>query len=475
MVGRAGSLNQTTNLYINDGIGNFRRKHKLENVVSGFMDHSDVDKDGDQDILIGGTKCNSQPTVNLYLNDGNGELSLVLDTPFSDVRNGSISFEDVDGDIDEDVLISGAIDHDTASTQLFLNDGEGQFKLSTTSKFRAASRSDVAFGDFDNDGDKDVIISGRNPKANFPHTIIYINDGQGNFLEEESFKFVNEYGKIKISDVDKDGDLDIFILTDPSFGILSTLYMNDGNGSFSKNSFTNFRVPNDDAEFIDLDLDGDEDLVIVGEHQALTYANDGSGNFTEIPKEYFDAVNYAEIEVSDFDDDGDLDVLISGEDSADSLSTNLYIRKKDNSFIKTDQNFINKFRGKALFVELNNVPGKELLVAGGRGIGGAKTVLYINNNINTNTDYFIPNSKNDFQIFPNPTTSQFINLSIQNDFINRYYIDIVDMNGRLLSHYGPSADNLILKQIDIKGLSQGMYIILLSNDSKSFTRKLVVH
>ncbi|MBT8195819.1 MAG: T9SS type A sorting domain-containing protein, partial [Bacteroidia bacterium] len=58
----------------------------------------------------------------LYSNDGSGNYTLVSGTPFYGVFSSSIAFADVDGDGDEDVLITGR-DTSNRIAKLYLNDG----------------------------------------------------------------------------------------------------------------------------------------------------------------------------------------------------------------------------------------------------------------------------------------------------------------------------------------------------------------
>jgi hypothetical protein len=83
----------------------------FERVSFGSIAFSDVDGDGDEDVLITGSKeSNSsslQEVTKLYANDA-GTFSLAINAPPSDrVTIGSVAFSDVDGDGDEDVLLTG--------------------------------------------------------------------------------------------------------------------------------------------------------------------------------------------------------------------------------------------------------------------------------------------------------------------------------------------------------------------------------
>jgi len=80
---------------------------------NGSIAFSDIDGDNDQDVLVTGTTGRTGRNGEggflsyLYTNDGLGNFTKVLEIPFDGVFYSSIAFADVDGDNDPDVLITG--------------------------------------------------------------------------------------------------------------------------------------------------------------------------------------------------------------------------------------------------------------------------------------------------------------------------------------------------------------------------------
>jgi uncharacterized protein YuzB (UPF0349 family) len=122
---------------------------------------SDIDDDNDLDVLITGLTYASEYTANLYKNDGAGGFTLVENTPFEGVKAGSINFVDIDNDNDEDVYVYG-YNGSISTLKLYTNDGSGNFSLVTGTPFEGLSGGSVAFADIDGDNNQDVIISGEN-------------------------------------------------------------------------------------------------------------------------------------------------------------------------------------------------------------------------------------------------------------------------------------------------------------------------
>lgn len=316
-------LNEPTRiakLYTNNGAGSFNEVMgtPFEGVSSGSIAFEDVDGDGDSDLLITGFGDSGSRIVKLYTNDGPGSFSEVMGTPFEAVSSGSIAFADVDGDGDSDVMITGRIGGLEGIAKLYTNDGTGSFTEVMDTPFEGVFFSSIAFSDVDDDGDSDVMITGD--KELFQGiTKLYTNDGMGGFTEMINTPFDSVYkGSIAFSDVDGDGDSDVMITGDNDSGRIAKLYTGDGTGSFTEVTGTNFDAVNDSyIAFSDVDGDGDSDLLITGrnssfERIANLYTNDGAGDFPVVLPPPFKDVNASTIAFSDVDGDGDGDLLMTG-------------------------------------------------------------------------------------------------------------------------------------------------------------------
>jgi len=151
---------------------------------------ADVNKDGLDDIFIGGAK--GQPGQ-LYLQTPNGFIkksqpAFESDRDFEDVA--AVFFDcDNDGDLD---LFVGAGGNDLPprnpllSHRLYRNDN-GNFKKDTAAFPSNSSNISVAIPmDYDNDGDLDLFVGGRSISYNYgatPASYIYENDGTGKFTD----------------------------------------------------------------------------------------------------------------------------------------------------------------------------------------------------------------------------------------------------------------------------------------------------
>ncbi|MEM9921893.1 MAG: T9SS type A sorting domain-containing protein [Bacteroidota bacterium] len=300
IVGANSSSDATAILYANDGMGNFTEVEgtPFDGVYRGFLAFSDIDNDGDEDVLITGIN-NLLPAqiLKLYTNDGSGNFIKVFDIPFEEVRDGSISFADVDGDKDEDVLIVGRTRKSKRIAELFTNDGSGTFTKVANTPFLGVERAAASFADVDGDNDQDVLITGVDTLENGTAKL-YINDGMGTFTEvlDTPFKGVFD-GEVSFSDIDEDDDQDVLIVGGTvtggdAGGGIAKLYTNDGMGNFTEVLDTPFEgLSKSSAAFLDIDADGDEDVLIAGmkipsfERITRLYTNDGLSSATENGKE----------------------------------------------------------------------------------------------------------------------------------------------------------------------------------------------
>ena len=226
-------------LYLNDGNGNFTLESNtpFQGSSEGEFVFEDIENDGDLDLLMTGTKLDNlndpEGIVALYVNDGSGTFTEVGGTPFEQVSSSSIAFIDVDNDGDNDVIISGEDDNEVAITNLYTNDGIGNFSLVANTSIADFAAGDIAVADTDNDGDQDVHISGQ-AAGGINVSQLYLNDGTGEFTLVSGTPFpATIVGTSDFADFDADGDFDLLV-TGATGGaeFTSNIYENQGSNIF---------------------------------------------------------------------------------------------------------------------------------------------------------------------------------------------------------------------------------------------------
>ena len=332
VTGRDAASNRLAKLYRNES-GSFVEVSgtPFEGVHLSAAAFADVDGDQDLDVLIAGRNASGSRLAKLYVNDGTGVFSEVAGTTFGGYSDGALAFADVDGDGDQDVVITGygGTLSFAPSARLFLNDGTGQFSEATSSSLQGVEYSALAFADVDGDTDPDLLIAGRRGIGDYL-TTLYLNDGAGLFTAAATQAFPGlAYASVAFADIDGDSDPDLVINGQGSnFITTGGLYLNDGTGQFAAATSPFDPATDGSLAFADADGDGDQDLLLtgVGPNGAVTklYANDGAGQFAEVAGLPFDAVHFSSVAWADVDGDQDLDVVLTGNGSAFTPVMHLY-------------------------------------------------------------------------------------------------------------------------------------------------------
>lgn len=459
---------------------------KVENppfvpILTGKVITADVDGDMDQDVLVTGSSGHYIGSTILYTNDGNGNFTEVEGTPFTPIEKSSAAFGDIDGDLDQDLIIVGLQGGVTRITKLYLNDGDGNFTEDESAPFHQVRFGDVAIADFDGDKDLDVLISGES--SNGREVTLYRNDGSGNFTEDTNQIFQGVYyAPIAYGDVDGDKDLDVVVvgyaMIDNNSVFVSRLYFNDGNGNFTPPETNYLRhIADGDIAFSDVDKDGDLDLLMTGKQWAptgisrvltLLYTNDGTGTYTEAEVQPFAHVGAGAIAFGDIDNDEDEDVIISGltgSGNTPSRLTMLYTNDGEGNFTIVENTPIDSVRyGSVAFTDVDGDDDIDLFVAGQDLLNNRVANLFLNcggvitgNRISANEE---------ITLYPNPTSGAFnIDLS---QYPNAR-IRIMNTSGRIISEITNSDT---YNSIYIQGPA-GLYFVEVATLEKSLKYKVV--
>ncbi|MCD4735457.1 MAG: VCBS repeat-containing protein [Bacteroidales bacterium] len=240
----------------------------------------------------------------------------------------ALAVGDVNGDRLEDLFMGGAKGQ---PAMLFTQQNDGTFKplhVPVFMKDRFTEDTDAALFDADGDGDLDLYIVRGGNQAPVGNPLLadrlLINDGKGGFtMYKGSLPFMAYNGScVRPADFDGDGDPDLFVgsISLPgAYGLTPDQFLleNDGNGIFK--DVTDHRTKGlkdagmvTDACWIDYDMDGDPDLVLVGEWMKVCMFRNDEGYFTDVTNVTgLDETSgwWNCIKVADIDQDGDLDLI----------------------------------------------------------------------------------------------------------------------------------------------------------------------
>ncbi|MBD2751975.1 VCBS repeat-containing protein [Spirosoma validum] len=366
-----GAANMPRSLYIQQTSGTFTLNKQpflldamyTEDVAATFFD-ADGDKDLDLYVATGGNEFEDSTYLadRFYRNDGKGVFTWDKTLPRSLVNNSCVIATDFDRDGDQDLFVGGRMvsgQYGQNPDQLLLvNDGKGNFKKATKELMPFSKEigmvTDAVWADVDKDSYLDLVLVGDW----MPVTILKNKQGKG-FERVETEALANTGGwwnTIHAADLDKDGDLD-FVLG--NLGLNSRmiasangpahLYGNDfdRNGSYEQiitcyragtdgqprecvmvqKPDLQKRIPSIKTKYIkhtDYAKASFEDIFSAQQREGMTVKtvqtaetsiaiNDGKGNFTmaALPVQAQTSPIHA-ILTGDYNGDGKTDILLTG-------------------------------------------------------------------------------------------------------------------------------------------------------------------
>jgi hypothetical protein len=238
-----------------------------------------------------------------------------------------VELADLDGDGRLDLLFANGGDYSEPGepefNRIFFNRlPEGRFEDRTTQVLGTTADLTrvIKARDLDRDGNVDVFVGNTFQTK----SRLFQGLGEGRFIERSATRLPQlalSVGDAEFGDVDGDGDLDL-VLADwgpgnnmTNEGGRTRLWVNNGRGRFQ--DVTSTRMPDTrvrfswDLELVDVDNDLDLDVLVSCKRCAGSklFLNDGEGRFEEDPRGLPQYTNNYEFEPMDLDGDGFLDLV----------------------------------------------------------------------------------------------------------------------------------------------------------------------
>jgi hypothetical protein len=235
---------------------------------------TDINNDGENElILIGKSSLTSSARLKLYVYNINFSFApFWLDkqdysSQLKSLINSSYDLGDFDNDKDIDLIISGFSTFDGIKTILYENNTTpgGALNLEATdNNLVSAKDGSTDFIDFDSDGDLDVVISGTSFDSDIFE--VYLNNGSTTWPRINVGLEGIRDTKIDLGDFDGDGYSDLLYSgTQTGFGKITKLSEFDpDNVTYRDSDFDVSEIQDATVEFGDLEGDGDLDFVIAG-------------------------------------------------------------------------------------------------------------------------------------------------------------------------------------------------------------------
>ena len=290
---------------------------------------TDFNGDGLDDVLL--PTCSGLP-IRIFKNTGGGFVEYFHPVLMeSEYESKCILVVDYDNDGDRDILVVNA----GAPNQLFRCDGTNDY--TDVSGFAGLWNEDydsytASFGDLDKDGDLDLYIGNRAPTGIWQPNPLYRNNGDGTFTEigDAGGVYDGNGAALAVGFVDIDNDTwpDIYVANDKQTG--NKCYRNLGDGTFadiSASSESDYEMDAMSVSVVDTNQDGYLDIYVTNTPTGnVFFINDQDLTFTEVAEDYGLTVNkgtWGAIFV-DLDADGDQDLYVPAMGPSQDLSNDHY-------------------------------------------------------------------------------------------------------------------------------------------------------
>ena len=207
---------------------------------------------------------------------------------------------DFNGDGNLDIL---SFNQDNSPVVILLGQGDGTFTAGPSISI-GSNPVATAVGDFNNDGIPDFAVTYGNTKMDF-----FLGNGDGTFSTGTSISagFGNSFSDFYLGDFNNDGNIDLIV--DSNTGVL--LFLGDGTGRFSSASTLNVPL-GITTRIADVNGDGNEDLIITNGAGVSVYLGNGNGTFTEgTPLTSVCVSQCDDVLVADFNGDGKPDLAVA--------------------------------------------------------------------------------------------------------------------------------------------------------------------
>ena len=310
---------------------------------------------------------------NTFISRTFGRFSVMYDA--NSAVSGNAVWADFNNDGWLDYFVQGIDPSDAMTSNLVLNDGDGTFTSAgvVTNMYMG---SQIAPGDYDNDGDVDLLMATANMDT--PGLVLYQNDGSGGFSEVAgtpfpTASFTAVFCGAAWGDYNNDGWLDLLItrqsLISP-VGVFAQLFENNGDGTFTENTGAGITgVAAAEIAWGDYDNDGWLDVVIQGKDASSVpymkpWHNEGDGTFVENTSAGFTDMWGGSVAWGDFDGDGWLDLLTTGQDASNNRLTFIYQNDQDGTFTDISAGLTGTSTGNAAWGDYDNDGDLDIILTG---------------------------------------------------------------------------------------------------------------
>lgn len=324
---------------------------EVETVIKNFyyssIDISDMDDDGDLDIVHNGaldvdSDGGADQTQNEVYRNDESSFSLATNLGESSTHLGDIRFIDFDNDGLKDIVSTGLSYNDIVNYKQyrFKNTGDG-FEL--VDDFDGKIYGSLEIFDFNHDGRQDYALNGTQyiDEIGFIYELdLYQNTLEG-FEKNQGWLAGTQNGNFKVLDINNDNLLDL-VVNGYNADMEPLFYIYKNNEGVLELAQEINPVTSGKIVYADFDADGYLDMVACGqdvEYEPFlgVYFNDGTGNFSETIVEG-EGLDMSSVDVGDFNNDGYYDLIVNGDDADYVAHTKIFVFDPTNKTFSLAEN-----------------------------------------------------------------------------------------------------------------------------------------
>jgi|GEM_PF-1866969 len=439
-------------LYKNNGDGTFTEQTNviLTGVSFSSVAWGDYNGDGFLDILITGLAGPNNRISKIYKNNGNGTFTELPNLNLDQVYQGSISWGDYNNDGLLDILLAGYKGSNNYVAKVYKNLGKDSFAVDTAIVLPGVSNGYAIWADYDNDGRLDILLTGTTSSGKT--AIIYRNDSIKGFVPQSGFNLTGtDYGAAAWGDYNNDGLLDLLISGYDSTGkSICKIYKNTGSSFIEQTNIILEGVSYSSAAWIDYNSDGFLDIILSGLNGTTPftklYKNDSIKGFVEDTLSGLPNVWRSSISWGDYNNDGVPDLLISGSDKFGNRLTKIF---RNNSAI-------NNLAPEIPVLSKTSISNNEVKLNWSKSTDDHTSINSLTYNLfikNKNGNLIVPpmsNINTGSRLIPVPGNEGFndsVLINIDNLPGGHYYWSVQAIDNSLSASSFATIDSFIIKQI----------------------------